>query len=156
MIARHTRSRQLVLRVLLDFAGGKAECWPCNATIGRIAGLKVRAVQYALRDLEAAGTVRAIPEPGTIHKRRLVLLGHPGSRDAMRPKHHAKECTVQAPCTVTVQEDHVSPCTPVQQNLQEAEKEIVRTASGGPPDDDDRVAQVTERFARIFSRSENS
>jgi DNA-binding transcriptional regulator YhcF (GntR family) len=84
MVARHTRSRQLVLRVLLDTAGGKAECWPSNRKIAGIIGLKPRAVQLILRALEDAGAIRCVEDESMVVQRRIVLLGHPGTRDALR------------------------------------------------------------------------
>ena len=90
--ARHTRSRQLVLRILAGFAGGKAECWPTNRKIAETVGIKPRAVQLILRSLEAAGAIRCIEDEPLAVQRRIVLLGHPGTPAALRSKRGAKEC----------------------------------------------------------------
>src|SRR4051812_25797474 len=89
VIARQTRSRQLVLRVILDFCAGKAEWWPTNDTMSRITGLKERALQYILRDLEAAGTIRCIKDGALATRRRIVVLGHPGTKESLKPREGA-------------------------------------------------------------------
>lgn len=77
--AKVKRSHQLVLRILLDFAGGKAECWPGNKRVAEIAGYEVRNVQYILRALEAAKVVRCLTDRSLRTQRRIVILDHPNA-----------------------------------------------------------------------------
>lgn len=77
--AKVKRSHQLVLRILLDFAGGKAECWPGNKRVAEIAGYEVRNVQYVLRALEAAKVIRCAVDRSLPTQRRIVVLDHPNA-----------------------------------------------------------------------------
>lgn len=77
--AKVKRSHQLVLRILLDFAGGKAECWPGNKRVAEIAGYEVRNVQYILRALEVAKVVRCLTDRSLRTQRRIVILDHPNA-----------------------------------------------------------------------------
>jgi hypothetical protein len=77
--AKVKRSHQLVLRILLDFAGGKAECWPGNKRVAEIAGYEVRNVQYILRALEAAKVIRCAVDRSLPTQRRIVILDHPNA-----------------------------------------------------------------------------
>jgi len=73
------RSHQLVLRILLDRAGGRAECWPGNAHIADLAGLKPRNVQLILRALEAEQLIKCVPDRSLSAQRRIVILDHPNA-----------------------------------------------------------------------------
>jgi hypothetical protein len=75
------RSRQLVLRIILDHAAGKADCWPSNARIAEIAGYQPRNVQLILRALEADQVIRCVVDRSLRTQRRIVVLDHP---DAVR------------------------------------------------------------------------
>lgn len=77
--AKVKRSHQLVLRILLDFAGGKAECWPGNKRVAEIAGYEVRNVQYILRALETAKVIRCAVDRSLRTQRRIVILDHPNA-----------------------------------------------------------------------------
>lgn len=72
-------SHQLVLRILLDRAAGKAECWPGNRRIAEIAGLAARNVQLILRSLESAEIVRCVVDRSLPTQRRIVILDHPNA-----------------------------------------------------------------------------
>ena len=75
------RSKQLVLRIILDHAAGKADCWPSNARIAEIAGYQPRNVQLILRALEADQVIRCVVDRSLRTQRRIVVLDHP---DAVR------------------------------------------------------------------------
>lgn len=83
--AKVKRSHQLVLRILLDFAGGKAECWPGNKRVAEIAGYEVRNVQLILRALEGdpekpeTQVVRCLVDRSLKTQRRIVILDHPNA-----------------------------------------------------------------------------
>lgn len=83
--AKVKRSHQLVLRILLDFAGGKAECWPGNKRVAEIAGYEVRNVQYILRALEGEAEkpesqiIRCLVDRSLKTQRRIVILDHPNA-----------------------------------------------------------------------------
>ncbi len=132
MIARHTRSGQLVLRVLLDFAGGKAVCWPANETIVGIVGLKERAVQYILRDLEAAGTIRCIKDESLKTRRRIVMLNHPGTKDAL--KGATESTTPTKGCKRRVHVVRMEPHSGAPESLEpkNEEKPVAGSADQGP------------------------
>jgi len=68
-----------VLRVLLDHAGGRAECCPSNTKIGEIVGLQGRAIKYVLRHLERCGTILCIYNRTLDDQRVIVLMNHPGT-----------------------------------------------------------------------------
>lgn len=76
---RAKRSAQLVLRIVLDHAGGRADAWPSNGRIAEIAGYKARNVQVILRALEAAGLVRCCVDRSLKAQRRIVILDHPNA-----------------------------------------------------------------------------
>lgn len=73
------RGRQLVLRVILGFAGGRADCWVGNARIGEIAGYQIRNVQIILRQLEADGLIKCLYDHKVKTQRRIVILDHPNA-----------------------------------------------------------------------------
>jgi hypothetical protein len=73
------RSRQLVLRIILDHAAGKADCWPSNARIADVAGFKLRNVQLILRALEDDQVIRCVVDRSLRTQRRIVVLDHPGA-----------------------------------------------------------------------------
>lgn len=79
LCAKVKRSHQLVLRILLDRAGGRAECWPGNAHIAETAGLKPRNVQIILRTLEAEEIIKCVPDRSLPCQRRIVILDHPNA-----------------------------------------------------------------------------
>jgi hypothetical protein len=79
LFATVKRSRQLVLRIILDHAAGKADCWPSNARIAEIAGYQVRNVQLILRALEADQVIRCVVDRSLRTQRRIVVLDHPGA-----------------------------------------------------------------------------
>ena len=54
-------TRRLVLLTLATFADREGRCFPRIKTLARVTGLKARAVQAALRDLEAHGLIRTRP-----------------------------------------------------------------------------------------------
>lgn len=84
LLAGAKRSKRLVLREILEFAAGKASCWPTNDRIGERVGLKRRAVQYVLRALEADRTIMTLADTSGGGNRLIVLLGHPGAREAVQ------------------------------------------------------------------------
>jgi hypothetical protein len=73
------RSKQLVLRIILDHAAGKADCWPGNKRIAEIAGFQPRNVQLIIRALEAAELVRCLVDRSLKTQRRIVILDHPNA-----------------------------------------------------------------------------
>jgi Helix-turn-helix domain len=79
LYAKVKRSHQLLLRILLDFAGGKAECWPGNKRIAEIAGFQPRNVQLIIRALEAAQLIRCVLDRSLKTQRRIVILDHPNA-----------------------------------------------------------------------------
>jgi hypothetical protein len=79
LCGRAKRSAQLVLRIVLDHAGGRADAWPSNGRIAEIAGYKARNVQVILRQLEAAGLVRCCVDRSLKAQRRIVVLDHPNA-----------------------------------------------------------------------------
>ena len=72
LLERHNCSELLVLRVILDFTAGKAECWPGNPELSRRTGLSERAVQFNLLRLETAGTIRRLDDPITLANKILT------------------------------------------------------------------------------------
>jgi len=79
LYAKVKRSHQLVLRILLDHAGGRADCWPSNGRIAEIAGFTARNVQHVLRSLEAADLIRCVVDRSLRTQRRVVILDHPNA-----------------------------------------------------------------------------
>ena len=71
--------RQLVLRILLDYAGGTAECWVGNGKIAEIAGKKVRYIQVILAKLEEDGIILRVEDRSLTTQRRIVILDHPNA-----------------------------------------------------------------------------
>jgi Helix-turn-helix domain len=79
LYAKVKRSAQLVLRILLDHAGGRAECWPSNGRIAEIAGFQPRNVQLILRALETAELILCVVDRSLKAQRRIVILDHPNA-----------------------------------------------------------------------------
>jgi hypothetical protein len=77
LYARVKGKGQLLLRTLLDFAGGKAECWPSNATIGVVTGYTPRYTQMLMRDLEEAQVILCAVDRSLPSQRRIIILDHP-------------------------------------------------------------------------------
>ena len=146
--ARHTRSRQLVLRILAGFAGGKAECWPTNRNIGQAFGVKIRAVQTILRDLESAGAIRCIPDETIFAQRRIVFLGHPGTSAALRTHggSNAPHAKSHRPGKKRGHEPPMQNGTPISLNgSTEKEKPVAGPADLGPAGE-----QATDAIMRRF------
>lgn len=76
--------QRLVLYELLNFANGKAMCWPKNSTIATRIGRKVRTVQYILRSLEDRRLIVTVPDPSGKGPRLTIILGHPGTAEALQ------------------------------------------------------------------------
>jgi hypothetical protein len=71
-------SRRLLLQVLLlDYAWGKADCYPSNETLAAVTGSSLSTIKRALHDLEHMGIIRLVEDLRLASRRRIVLLGHP-------------------------------------------------------------------------------
>jgi hypothetical protein len=77
-------SRRLLLQVLLiDYAWGKADCYPGNETLAAATGLSLSTVKRALHDLERTGIIRIAEDDRLASRRRIVILGHPHARQVL-------------------------------------------------------------------------
>lgn len=155
-ISRHGRSRQLVLRVLLDLCAGKAECWPSNRMIADTIGIKPRAVQLILRALEAAGAIRCVEDDSRAVQRRVIVLGHPGAQAALKKQGGANRCAPgvkgDARGRSRISKGAQSGASEVL-NEQEKEKPVAGPADHGPAGDqaeDDWLARMSPALRARF------
>lgn len=71
------REQNHLLRVLLQFAGGKADCFPSVATIATEAGTSVKTVKRALKALDRLGVIATVEDGSIPTHRRIVFPSHP-------------------------------------------------------------------------------
>src|SRR5262249_10215377 len=77
-------SRRLLLQVLLlDYAWGKADCYPSNETLAAATGLSLSTITRALHDLEPMGILRLAEDDRLASRRRIVLVDHPHARPVL-------------------------------------------------------------------------
>jgi hypothetical protein len=77
-------SRRLLLQVLLlDYAWGKADCYPSNETLSAATGLSLSTVKRALHDLERMGIIRLVEDGRLASRRRIVFVDHPHARQVV-------------------------------------------------------------------------
>lgn len=67
-----------LLRTLLDFCCGKAQCWPHTDTLARRMRLGIRSVQLSIARCTASGIIAQVA--GDDRNRRLVITSHPDAR----------------------------------------------------------------------------
>src|SRR5262249_45217172 len=71
-------SRRFLLQVLLiEFAWGKADCYPGNQRLATATGLSLSTVKRALHDLERLGLIRLVEDGRLPSRRRIVFPDHP-------------------------------------------------------------------------------
>jgi hypothetical protein len=153
-IRRNCGPRQAVYRAILDYAAGKAQCWPSNKTIGGVVGIKPRAVAYALRALEAAGAIRCVERIDLPSQRVIVVLGHPGTREAMlsnaraaRGRGYATDCT--PPASVERREGVQSSADKGRSEL-EGKSHVVGRSDSPPDPGSEREREHEAVFRRFF------
>src|SRR5262245_36181096 len=77
-------SRRFLLQVLLlDYAWGKADCYPGNETLAAATGLSLSTIKRALHDLEHMGIIRIVEDLRLPSRRRIVILSHPHARQVL-------------------------------------------------------------------------
>jgi succinylglutamate desuccinylase len=132
---------------MLDWwAHGKAECWPSNESIAVKAGLKERAVIYVLRELEVKGAIRCIKDGSLPTRRRIVFLGHPGTKEVLQ-RHTAKDCNPRCKkrrSSMQSKSNDLAPECKRSANEQEKETPVAGPADRGPADD-----QAPDWLARL-------
>lgn len=89
----------LVLLVLAEHAHEDGSgAWPSVATIAKLARLSPRRVQYALRQLEAAGIITTKPRAGSTTLYGIVMTPAPGAGvHVLRPAQRAGEGRTSGP-----------------------------------------------------------
>jgi len=100
----------LVMLALADFANDEGECWPHVATLAEKARLKMRAVQYLLPKLEAAGEIRRIKSNGGRNRasRYFITLPENGANFSVKQM-HGNQKTVQS-----TTQNHATHCTRIE------------------------------------------
>jgi hypothetical protein len=77
-------SRRFLLQVLLlEYAWGKADCYPGNETLAAATGLSTSTVKRALHDLEHMGIIRLVEDDRLASRRRIIILGHPHAQQVL-------------------------------------------------------------------------
>jgi Helix-turn-helix domain len=77
-------SRRFLLQVLLiDYAWGKADCYPGNETLAAATGLSISTIKRALHDLEQMGIIRLVEDLRLASRRRIVFVDHPHAQQVL-------------------------------------------------------------------------
>lgn len=84
VLGKVKRSSQLLLRTILDYLGGRADCFPSNTTLGLSMGVSDRRIRVILRDLSQREIIKSVCDRSIPSQRRLILIDHPHALKVLR------------------------------------------------------------------------